>query len=135
MEIITVYFENGLLVKILPAEHCNQYEARYLVSDGLTFDLESTLDISNIPIPNYKKLCGFPNISHSLDYVLKRKAGNLSKNGLFDHSIVCLRKANQIMSQSPIHWKKKDYMDIVLELARVGRYEEAKKEKAFIEDN
>ncbi|MCC3394982.1 hypothetical protein D4759_07370 [Clostridiales bacterium AHG0011] len=135
MQIITIYFENGFLVKILPSDDCNQYEARYLVSDGLTFDLECTLDINNIPVPNYKKLHGFPNILHSLDYVLKRKAGHLSKNGFFDHSIICLRKANQIMSQSPIHWKKKDYMDIVLELARVGRYDEAKQEKAFIEDN
>lgn len=133
--IITICFENGVLQEIFPSNKYNQYTARFLISDGLKFDLEKAADIKNIPIPKYENLHGFPNISHSIDYVLKRKASDLSKKGFFDLSIICLQKANQLMSESPIHWKKKDYMDIVLELARVGRYDEAKQEKAFIEDN
>ena len=135
MKLITIYFENGLLIDILPDSSCNQYLARFLVSDGVPFDLENNFDIEHIPIPDYARLNRFPNISHSLDYVLKRKAGNLSKNGLFDLSITCLRKANQLMSKSPICWKKRDYFYIVLELARAGKFEEAKKEKSFIEDH
>lgn len=135
MKEVTIYFENGILTRTSPSPDCNQYEARYLVTDGSIFDLENDFDIINIPIPTFKEVHGFPNISRSLDYVLKRNASYLSKKGLFDISLTCLRKANQLMSKSPIRWNKKDYFDIVLELTRAGRFEEAKQEKTFIEDN
>lgn len=133
--IITICFENGVLQEIFPSNKYNQYTARFLISDGLKFDLEKAADIKNIPIPKYENLHGFPNISRSIDYVLKRKANDLSKKGFFDLSIICLQKANQLMSRSPICWGKKDYFDIVLELARAGKFEEAKQEKEFIENN
>lgn len=133
MDLITIYFKNGLLTQILPTADCNQYAARYIISDGVRFDLENAFDIKNIPVPNFEPIHTFPNISRSLDYVLKRKAGDLNKKGLFELSILCLRKSNQLMSHSPIHWNKKDYFYIVLELARADRFEEAKMEKLFIE--
>lgn len=135
METITAYFEHGLLFKLSPSEQCNQYEARYIVSDGIRYDLENSSDVEKIHIPNFKAIDGFPNISHSLDYILKRKAGNLSKKGLFEPSIACLRKSNQLMSYSPIRWSKKDYFYIVIELTKAGKFEEAKKEKRFIEEH
>lgn len=135
METIIAYFENGLLTKILPNEHANHYNSRYIFSDGVMFDLENTTDIENIPIPTFEATHTFPDISKSLDYVLKRKASDLTNRGLIEPAFSCLRKANQLMSYSPIHWNKKDYFYIVLELTRVGRYAEARKEKEFIENH
>lgn len=135
MDSITVYFEDGMLKEISPSKECNQYDLRYLVTDGILFDLENADDIKNIPIPNFSPVHFLPDISKSLDYVLKRKAGNLSQKGLDDLSIICLRKANQLMSKSPIHWSKTDYFKIVLELARKQKFEEAKVEKFYIEEH
>lgn len=132
---IIVYFKNGKLQKILPSNTCNQYNAKYLISDGIKYDLENESDIQNIPVPNFGTIHTFPGISKSLDYVLRRKAGNLSNKGLFDLSITCLRKSNQLMSCSPIYWSKKDYFYIVLELTRADRFNEAKREKLFIEEH
>lgn len=131
----TLYFKNGVLYKIDPDDDRNYYSARYYVSDGMAFDLENASDLANIPIPRYEKLHGMPNISHSIDYVLRRKAGDLKNKGKFDLSIKCLRKANQLMSKSPIHWSKSDYFYIVEELSLVNRFYEAKEEKEFIENN
>ena len=133
MSIVTSYFQNGQLVKILPADNCNQYTSRYIISDGQRFDLELASDIANIPIPIFNSTNHLPNISKSLDYVIYRKAGDLELKGLFDLSIICLRKANELMSHSPIHWNKSNYFYIVLELTRAERFEEAKREKEFIE--
>ena len=44
MSIVTSYFQNGQLVKILPADNCNQYTSRYIISDGQRFDLELASD-------------------------------------------------------------------------------------------
>ena len=107
MSIVTSYFQNGQLVKILPADNCNQYTSRYIISDGQRFDLELASDIANIPIPIFNSTNHLPNISKSLDYVIYRKAGDLELKGLFDLSIICLRKANELMSHSPIHWNKR----------------------------
>ena len=133
MAIVTSYFQNGQLVKILPTDNCNQYTSRYIISDGQRFDLELASDIVNIPIPIFKSTNHLPSISKSLDYVIYRKAGDLKQRDLFDLSIICLRKANELMSYSPIHWNKSNYFYIVLELTRAERFEEAKKEKEFIE--
>ena len=96
MSIVTSYFQNGQLVKILPADNCNQYTSRYIISDGQRFDLELASDIANIPIPIFNSTNHLPNISKSLDYVIYRKAGDLELKGLFDLSIICLRKANPL---------------------------------------
>ena len=39
MSIVTSYFQNGQLVKILPADNCNQYTSRYIISDGQRFEV------------------------------------------------------------------------------------------------
>lgn len=131
--IVTSYFRNGHLIRILPSDDCNQYTSRYIISDDQKFDLELAEDIIKIPVPAFKSIQCLPDISKSLDYVIKRKAGDLKLKGLFDLSVLCLKKANELMSHSPILWNKNDYFYIVLELARAGRFEDAKHEKKFIE--
>lgn len=135
MDLITAYFENGILIKTSPQLNSDQYNARYIISDGIKYDLESIDDVEKIPIPLFQPLKGMPDISHSLEYILKRKAGNLSKASLFEHSIALLRKSNQIMSHSPIQWGKKDYFYIVLQLIWADYLEDAKKEIEFIESH
>lgn len=133
MEIITSCFKNGQLIKILPSNECNQYASRYIISDGQKFDLELASDINSIPMPIFEPIKYFPDISKSMDYVIHRKGKDLNSKGYFDLSILCLRKANELMSHSTIRWKKNDYFYIVLELARANHFEEAKAEKEYIE--
>ena len=83
MAIVTSYFQNGQLVKILPTDNCNQYTSRYIISDGQRFDLELASDIVNIPIPIFKSTNHLPSISKSLDYVIYRKAAVRVKTDLF----------------------------------------------------
>jgi len=132
---IICYFENGVLLKTHPSDECNQYHARYIVSDTKTHDMECEKDIGNIAIPHYSNINGLPNISHLLEYVIKRKAGDLSNRGMVDLSIACLRKANQLMAHSPIRWNVQDYFYIVKILVRAKRFNEAKQEISFIRNN
>lgn len=135
MDLITAHFENGILIKTSPKLNSDQYNARYIISDGIRYDLESIDDVEKIPVPLFQPLKGMPNISHSLEYILRRKAGTLSKASLFKNSIALLRKSNQIMSYSPIQWGKKDYFYIVFQLIWTDHLEDAKKEIEFIEKN
>lgn len=75
----TIYFKNGEMYKVYPTDKESWYDARYLVSDGVKYDLENLDDLRCIPIPaftNIDIMHGY-GITGSLEYVLRMKAGNL----------------------------------------------------------
>lgn len=45
----TIYFKNGEMYKVYPTDKESWYDARYLVSDGVKYDLESLNDLNRIP--------------------------------------------------------------------------------------
>ena len=45
----TIYFKNGEMYKVYPTDKESWYDARYLVSDGVKYDLESSKDLNRIP--------------------------------------------------------------------------------------
>ncbi|MFQ7788774.1 MAG: hypothetical protein ACLRIP_12505 [Blautia massiliensis (ex Durand et al. 2017)] len=47
----TIYFKNGEMYKVYPTDKESWYDARYLVSDGVKYDLENLDDLKRIPVP------------------------------------------------------------------------------------
>jgi len=45
----TIYFKNGEMYKVYPTDKESWYDARYLVSDGVKYDLENLDDLKRIP--------------------------------------------------------------------------------------
>ena len=46
----TIYFKNGEMYKVYPTDKESWYDARYLVSDGVKYDLENLDDLKRIPV-------------------------------------------------------------------------------------
>lgn len=129
---IFIYFTNGVLQKFVPPDSTNYYTAKYLISDGIKYNLENETDIRNIAIPQFKNTIPDCGVTVMLDYVLRMKAGHLRTMGLNELSIVCLEKAYQLMEKSPILWSENDYMRLVSWLLEDGQFDKAEKEKAKI---
>lgn len=123
---ITAIYQNGYLIKTEPPleDYYNQRDeftrARYIISDGVQYDLEDESSIASIAVPNF----GAPvssetpgkyklGVAGCLDYVLRRKAVNLRKNGKNALSIVLEKKAVQLMQHSKIAWKDSDYKRLI----------------------
>ncbi len=123
---ITAIYQNGYLVRTEPPleDYYNQREeftrARYIISDGVQYDLENENSIANIAVPNF----GAPvssetpgkyklGVAGCLDYVLRRKAVDFRKNRKNALSIVLEKKAVQLMQHSKIAWKKSDYKRLI----------------------
>ena len=72
---ISIYFSNGQLYKIIPEDTQNYYDADYLISDNLLYDLNKLDDINSIIIPEFKTdSISKYGVTGSLDYVLRMKA-------------------------------------------------------------
>ena len=129
-----VYFKNGVLQKFTPTECTSYYSTRYLISDGIKYDLENELEIKSIKIPKFKNvdLMDEYGVTGILDYVMRMKAGHLRDSGKKELSIICLRKATELMISSPISWQENDYLRIVRWLIEDGRFDEAEKEEKFL---
>ena len=52
----TIYFKNGEMYKVYPTDKESWYDARYLVSDGVKYDLENLDDLRCIPIPAFTNI-------------------------------------------------------------------------------
>ena len=128
----TIYFKDGKLYKVYPTDEESWYDARYLVSDGKTYDLENVDDIKKIPIPNFNKfdpmMEGY-GVTGSLDYVIRMKAANARKKGLIAESDELYRKAIILMQKSGIGYDIKPYLYFAKDLLREGRFEESEIEE------
>ena len=131
----TIYFKNGNLYKIVPKHSENWYDARYLFSDGVLYDLENIDDIKSIPIPKFNQdeanLSEY-GVTGSLDYVLRMKAKAFMDRNEKDLCSVCLWKATELMPSSGWGWSKKDYDRLIKWHIRLGMLEQAEKAKDYL---
>lgn len=122
------YFENGVLVNVNPRNKAISlyddrqiaYEAQYIISNGVKYDLENAQSISNIPIPKYNKVSdSIPNTTFDLAYILKI---HLEKEERPNLAVPLAYKSANIMMESPIGWRKKDYYQLVVQLWSIGEF-------------
>lgn len=120
------------MYKVYPTDKESWYNARYLVSDGKTYDLENIEDIRKIPIPKFDiyddKMTGY-GITGSLDYVIRMKAGNARKNGLTEESNELYKKSIVLMKHSGIAYDISNYLYLAKDLLREGKFKESEKEE------
>lgn len=128
----TVYFKNGKMYKVYPSDKESWYDAKYLVSDGKTYDLENVEDIKRIPIPKfniYDDMMEGYGVTGSLDYVIRMKAGNARRNGLVEESNELYRKSIILMKHSGIGYDISNYLYLAKDLLREGKFEESEEEE------
>ncbi len=119
------YFKNGKLFNIRPRNSkiplCEErqiaYQARYIVSDGVKYDLKNPDSICQIIIPKFNQIKGMPNVTFDLAYILKMRAGREYKPEL---TVPLIFKTVNLMLNSPIGWNKKDYFRLVIQLWHIG---------------
>lgn len=139
---ITALYENGSLVNVIPRPNGNLYDnreiyynARYIVSDGEKYDLESIDSIKSIRAPHFDK---FDNsglgVTGNLVYVLRMKASGLKNEGKNETALALLKRATEMMPTSGILWNKKDYERFPQWLREAGEFEAAKNAQKCIDD-
>lgn len=131
----TIYFKRGKMYKVYPTDEESWYDARYLVSDDVLYDLENISDIKKIPVPKFDKsddmMSGY-GVTGSLDYVLRMKAGKFYNRSEKELCSACLWKSTELMFSSGIGWKKEDYMRIVYWHNELGMFDDAKKAEKYL---
>ena len=127
----TAYFQNGVMYKISEDLENYYYDARFIVSDGRTYDTQNIEDIRNIPIPN------FPNhvddVTKNLDYVLRIKARLLHDRNEKELCSAMLWKSTELMLHSSIGWSNEDYNRIIYYHNELGMFDEAEKARKFLQ--
>lgn len=129
-----LYFKNGHLFDIMPPGSIYDYNARYINSDGVLYDLNNLNDIDQLPVPNFEP-CDIFNgygVTGSLDYFLKMKAANLRNDDLIEQSDFLYRRLYLFMSASGNWTREKDYLDYSKILLRELRFEESECEERKI---
>lgn len=132
----TIYFKNGRLYRIDGGDQEHWYDAHYLVSDGLLFDLESAESVRSIPSPNYSvfdvNMSGY-GVTGNLDYVLRMKAGsayNRKKKELC--SALLWKSTNLMMDNKYCAWSPKDYRRLISWHLELGMIDEAEKAEEYL---
>lgn len=131
----TIYFRNGNMYKILYGSKEDWYDARYLVSDNILYDLESTEDLQRIEVPDFSQQQRHMDdygVTGSLDYVIRMKAARLRDKGMIPESNACYRKATDLMFASGNGYDIKPYLYLAKELLREGHFEESEAEEERI---
>ena len=132
----TIYFNNGKMYKVYPSDQESWYNARYLVSDGATYDLENVHDIQKIPTPKFAKFDSMRDgygITGSLDYVIRMKAGAFYNRNEKELCSACLWKSTQLMlANTAVGWQKKDFERLINWHLELGMYDEAEKAKKYL---
>lgn len=125
-----LFFKNGQLYKIIGNQE-NWYDPKYIISDGVHYNMESLDDINSMAIPVFiftDWMSGY-GITGSLDYVVRMKAGNLRSKGLIAESDACYRKAIELMRKSGVPYDMTPYLYFAKDLLREGRFAESEQEE------
>lgn len=112
------YFKHGALYDVSPREKFKSlydsrdiaYKAKFIVSDGIRYNLQDKKSVFSIAVPEFSNNV---DTTYSLDYVLRMVASNLRNEGKNELSIYVLWKAIEIMPHSAIAWTEKDYLRVV----------------------
>lgn len=132
----TILFKDGQMYNTIPKNANNWYNAQYLISDGIKYDLESIEDIQSIRIPNfrYQDIFAGYGATGSLDYVLRMKAGNFYNRKEKTLCSVCLWKATELMLENKYgDWQKEDYDRLVNWHNSLGMFDEARKAEKYLQ--
>jgi len=97
------------------------------------YNFNTAKGIQSIPVSKYLERPPFGGVTGDVDYYLRFKAKEHEAVGNLDLAILCLKKSNEIRALRKIGYRKSDYLELVRLLVRVGRVEEAQKEKAKID--
>ena len=124
------YFKNGGLYNVKPRnKRISLYEdrgvaycARYIISDGIKYDLEGPDSIASMKIPVFDDIHGMPNTTSDLGYIMKVRANAENRPVL---AVPLVYKAANLMMASPIWWQKKDYYQIIKHLWLIGEIDYA----------
>jgi hypothetical protein len=132
----TIYFKNGKMYKVYPSDEDSWYDARYLVSDGILYDLENVEDVMSIPTPSFNNqedhMEGY-GVTGSLDYVIRMKAGKMYNANRKELCSACLWKSTELMFANPsIAWSKTDYNRLIYWHLEMGMEEEANKARDYL---
>ncbi len=119
------YFKNGILFNVKPRnkqlslyeDRQTAYHARYIISDGIKYDLENSEDIKAIHIPKYLHNRGISSPVMNLDYIIKMRLECESRPTL---AVPLAYKVANLMIASNIGWNKKDFYRLVIQLWSVG---------------
>lgn len=133
----TIYFTNGMMYKVSPSDEDGWYDARYLVSDGILYDLENIKSIQSINVPTFENMSVFDGYgtTGSLDYVIRMKAGCLYNRNEKELCSACLWKSTELMFENQYYvWRKKDYERLIKWHLQLGMNDEAEKAKKYLAD-
>ena len=124
------HFRNGDLYNVKPRDKSISlyenrdiaYNARYIISDGIKYDLENPDSIMSMKIPTFNKKHGMQSPTSDLSYIMKMKANTENRPEI---AVPMVYKAANLMMASPISWDKKDYYQIVKHLWIIGEIDYA----------
>lgn len=133
---IAAFFIDGNLYRVSPSNTESCYDAKYIVSDNKLYDLENIEDITRIPIPEFKQIENDNfDVSGTLDYILRMKAGAFYSRKEKELCSACLWKSTEMMfSHSSCSWSKRDYFRLIYWHMELGMEEEAKRAKEYLEN-
>lgn len=95
------------------------------------FDLTSAEGIKSIPHSAVSRSKNFS--TNQIEYILQRKATQYREEGNLDLAIECLKKSNELMPLSHTEYTAKDYYRLVEYLKLARRFDEAREEKAKLD--
>ncbi len=119
------FFNNGELYNVNPRnkkvplyeDRQTAYTAQYIISNNIRYNLEDADSINSIVIPCFNNINGMPNTTFDLGYILKMRVGKEERPNL---AVPLAYKVANLMIASPIHWNKKDYYRLVIQLWSIG---------------
>lgn len=131
----TIFFKNGMMYKVFPSDEESWYDADYLVSDGILYNLENNEDLKRIPIPSYNISSPFEGygITGHLEYVLKMKAAKLRQKGKILESDSIYERIHLFFGAADCGYGEKDYFIYPLTLLSEFQFEKASQMKSEIE--
>lgn len=111
-----------------------RYEAQRKAENeylGSHFDFNTVEEILAIPLDAETP---FDTVTGQVEYYLQRKATRHKREHRMDLAIACLRKSNEIMSNTDYEYNKKDYLRLVEYLKQDRQFDEARKEQSKIDE-
>lgn len=132
-----VSFSYGYLTKIQPENVRNYYDADILISNGLRYNLNDPMEVKRIKTPHPWYLqSGIPDVTKSLDYVLRMKAGNAFNEENWQLCSALLWKSTELMlSNQSVDWSGRDYRRIIYWHYQMNMPLEAEKAKHYLEES
>ena len=130
-----LFFKNGKLYKIIGNQE-NWYDPKYIVSDGIRYDLSDAAEILRIPIPDFgvtDALSGYGSTG-MMDYVLRMKAAHcFNRNKKYICSALLWKSTMLMQANTFAAWKRSDYIRLVTWHYKLGMIDEAKKARDYLD--